>query len=192
MSSLKADIVTFLKRDPNIPRLNFAFKTYKVYPTAYQKDVADAIDSGEIKVGTGVPSGAAASYYAEYDRLELSPSFSISNSHDQAFLVHECTHAHLDIQNLGKLSGHENEAVAYLAEAMYLEASGNPPISTIAIRVVSHRIAKDVLSGTYTVPAKDAAELVTEVAADPHYSSTILFESNGFNRSLFRSILRRL
>ena len=154
--------------------------------------MADAIDSGDIKLGKGVASGAAATYYFDLDRLELSPTFTLSKSDDRGYLVHECTHAHLDIQNLGKLSGYENEAVAYLVEAVYLEALGSPPISSIAIRIVSHRVAKTILSGTYTVPAKDADELVKKVAADPHYSSPVLYESNGFKRSLFRGLLRDL
>jgi hypothetical protein len=186
------NISNFLKKNVFIDSINFSFKRYKVYPSAYKKDVSKAISSGDVRIGTGVTKGAGANYYNEFDRLELSPSFSIANWDDQAFLIHECTHIHLDIQDFGKHSGHENEAVAYLAEAVFLEASGNPALSGHAIRKVSHHIAKKILSGTYSVPIKDANDLVKEVAAEPNYSSKSVYISNGFNRSLFCSILRSL
>jgi hypothetical protein len=189
----KADLVHFLKTEPNIARLNFAFKTYKVYPSAYRKDVADAIDSGAIKLGSAPASGAGATYYVDMDRLELQPGFTIAGWMDQALLIHECTHAHLDIQNFGKHSGHENEAVAYLAEALYLEASGKPPVSTHAIRAVSHRIAKGLLaSGNYAVAPTDVTDLVAQVAAEPSYSSKVFYVSDGFNRTFVRNVLRNL
>src|SRR5262249_5365186 len=116
--------------------------------------------------------------------------FSISNWRDCGFPVHECTHALLDIQNLGDNDAHENEAAAYLAEAVYLESDGDPPLGVEQIRVVAHRIAKLILSGTYQVPESDANDLVHEVAIHPHYKTTTVYHSNGFNRSLIHRILR--
>jgi hypothetical protein len=190
--AIKDDIVTFLRGDASIKRINFAFGTFKVYPSAYHKDVADAIDSGEIKVRTRGASSAAsgASYDMNYDSLELSPTFSATAPRDQGFLVHECTHAHLDIQEIGMHSAHENEAVAYLAEAIFLEALGRPPLGSETIRVVSHGIARLVLGGTYSVSSADAAALTAEVAKHPHYATTVSYNSNGFKRSLVHRILR--
>jgi len=195
--ALKADILSFLRTNPNVGRLNFEFKTplrsYKVYPSAYAKDVADAIDKEDIIIRTkGAPSaGAGAGYDLNYDSFELSPTFSIGNWRDQAFLVHECTHAHLDIQSMGNHSGHENEAVAYLAEALFLEFAGNPPLGTEAIRVVAHSIAKGVVGkGSYTVPATDTGPLVAEVAKHPNYSSKVIYNANGFKRSMIHNLLR--
>jgi hypothetical protein len=190
--AIKDDIVKFLRTNSILNRVNFAFSTFKVYPSAYQKDVADAIDSGEIKVRTKGASGptAGASYDMKYDSLELSPTFSIASPSDQAFLVHECTHAHLDIQNSGSHSGHENEAVGYLAEAVFLEAAGQPPLSRAAIRMVSHSLAKKVLSGTYWISPTDAKRLTGEVVKDPTYSTKVLYNSNGFNRSWIHKVLR--
>jgi hypothetical protein len=187
-----ADIVTFLRGNTFINRINFEFGTFRVYPSAYQRDVADAVNSGAIKVRTkGSGSAAAgASYDMAYDSFELSPSFSVTNTRDQGFLVHESTHAHLDIQNLGSHSASENEAVGYLAEATFLEAAGAPPLGTEAIRVEAHRIAKTLLAGVYKVPAADVTSLTAEVAKDPHYASTVTYNSNGFNRDLIHRILR--
>src|SRR6266850_7997865 len=135
--SIKTDLVAFLRGNPHLNRINFAFDTFKVYPTAYKIDVADAIASEEIKIRKkgGSSLAAGASYDMNFDSLELSPTFSILAARDQAFLVHECTHAHLDIQNIGTHSGHQDEAVAYLAEAIFLEAAGQPPLGSETIRV---------------------------------------------------------
>lgn len=188
----KHDIAKFLTSNAFINRINFAFGKFKVYPSAYQKDVASVIASGEIKIRTsGASSSAAgASYDMKYDSLELSPTFSMASIRDQAFLVHECTHAHLDIQNTGAHSGHEDEAVAYLAEAIFLEAAGQPPLGSETIRIVSHRIAKAVLSGLYLIPSADSADLTSEVAAHSHYASKVKYESNAFNRGFFQRMLR--
>ena len=73
---------------------------------------------------------------------------------------------------------------------MFLEASGNRPLGTEAIRVVAHDIARRVLAGTYYVPAADSTRLVREVASHPLYATTTLYRSNAFNRSLIHRILR--
>jgi hypothetical protein len=190
--AINDDIAKFLRGNAAINRINFAYDTLKVYPSAYTKDVADAIASGAIKVrmkGAGGPA-AGASYDTNYDSLELSPTFSITSSRDQAFIVHECTHAHLDIQHMGWHSAHADEAVAYLAEAIFLEASTQPPLGSEAIRIVAHRIAKTVLGGLYLIPAADCTALTAEVAKDPHYASTTKYNSNGFDRNLLLKLLR--
>lgn len=125
-----------------------------------------------------------------FDSLELSPSFSIGSSSCQAFLVHECTHAHIAIQNIGAHSGHVDEAIAYLAEAIDLESSTQPPLGGQPLRALSHVIAKAVLSGNYIVPATDVAALTAAVAATPHYLTTVSYVSNGFKRGVIQRILR--
>jgi hypothetical protein len=190
--AVKDDIAVFLRTNGHIKRINFAFGAFKVYPSAYQKNVADAIASEEIKVKTTGASSAAAgaTYDMNFDSLELSRAFSIASPSDQGFVVHECTHAHFDIQNSGVHSAHEDEAAAYLAEAVFLEAAGQPPISSAKIRVISHRLAKCVLGGIYWIPASDAAALTAEVAKHPHYATRAKYNSGGFNRSLIQKILR--
>lgn len=190
--AIKDDIARFLRSNRYIGRINFAFGTYKVYPGAYQNKVADAIDNEDIMVrlkGTG-SAAVGAAYDVLYDSLELSPSFSVANARDQGFLIHECTHAILDIQTLGSHSAYEDEAVGYLAEAVFLEAAGQPPLGSQAIRTVSHGIARTVLAGTYWIPAAVCRTLTAEVARHPNYSSKVNYESNAFRRDLIHSILR--
>jgi len=190
--SIKDDFEAFLRKNVSISKLNFAFGRLRVYPRAYQRDVADAIASDEITIRRNGPSTATAgaSYDSLYDSLELSPSFNISSQRDQAFLIHECTHAHFDIQDIGLHSAHEDEAAAYVAEAVFLEASGYAPLGTESIRLVSHSIAKVVLNGTYTIPTARCSSLVTEVARHPHYATSVAYNSNGFRRNIIHTLLR--
>lgn len=192
--SISADIVSFLKRTPEIARLNFAFGKLKVYPSGYQTDVADAISSGKIKVKAdsgAVGAGAGAAYFTDYDTLELLPGFSIAKQRDQAFVVHECTHAFFDLLSIGNHSGHDDEAAAYIAEAIYLEAIGAPPASGHLIRVAAHAIAKKVLAGAYAVSAADMATLSSFVGSTPIYSGKSTYVSDGTdNRPAYRNLVR--
>ncbi|HYP15014.1 MAG TPA: hypothetical protein VEQ63_13890, partial [Bryobacteraceae bacterium] len=136
-------------------------------------------------------AAAAASYYTDFDSLDVSPSFNIAAWEDQAYFVHECTHAHIDIQELGKHSGHENEAVAYLAEAMFLVASGKAPLGTQPTRIVSQQIATLLLANKrYAVLPSEATALVAEVAKEPIYKTKIEYVSDGFKRSFVEVLFR--
>ncbi|MDQ6785894.1 MAG: hypothetical protein M3033_03630 [Acidobacteriota bacterium] len=188
--AIKDDITKFLRSNPYITRINFAFGAFKIYPGAYQKHVADVFASEEIKIRMEGAGSAGAAYDMNYDSLELKPSFDITITSDQGLLVHECTHAYLDMQKLGLHSGHENEGAGYLAEAVFLEAAGYPPIGSQPVRIASHRIAKTVLAGIYWIPAVDVAALTSEVAKEPDYATKVTYNSNGFERSLIHKILR--
>jgi hypothetical protein len=193
--TLQTDIVKFLRSDPFISRINFQFLKYKVYPSGYQNDVADLFDSGEIKIRTDVklPASSGAQYDLNYDCLQVSPAFSLSSSTDCALLVHECTHALTDYQKLGANLVWEYEAVAYLAEAVWLAAAAKPPISTSPVRTIAYGIAGRLLAGGYIVPYADTTALVGEVAKTPLYASKVNFISSGIgsaNRTLIQNILR--
>jgi len=190
----KVDIVNFLKRDPDVARLNFFFAGLKVWPDAYRVQVADAIDKGEIKIkfdSPAVSKGAGASYYPGFDTLDFAPGLSLSTFHEKAFVVHECTHAVTDLQDLGDISNFENEALGYIAEALYLESAGSLPISAHAIRSESHRIAKNLIaSGGHYVMTADRKALLKEIMAAPQYSSKPIYDSNRFKRSVFHDLIR--
>ena len=191
---LIADIVNFLKRDPQVARLNFAYKTYKIWPAGYQVDVVDAINSGDIKVkfdSGAVSTGAGATYFVDFDTLELPTGFSLTSTTEKALIVHECTHALIDLQKIGVHPAHETEAVGYLAEAMFLVASKTGPISAHAMRATSHAIATTLLSsGGYLVSAADWTTLVTAIAADPLYKGKTDSISNRFDRPFWKNAIR--
>lgn len=187
----KFDIVSFLRSNPAIAKINFEFGALKVYPTAYRIDVADSIDRGDVALLIKpLPPSVAASYDVRYDQLTVSPAFTFASIADQALLVHESTHIHLDIQSIGWHSRHMNEAVAYLAEAVFLEAEGYSKRAPRSISTVAHTIARSILSGTYSVTPADVALLSGAVASHPHYRTFTKFISNGFARDPLRNLLR--
>jgi hypothetical protein len=61
--------------------------------------------------------------------------------------------------NLGTHSKGTNEAAAYLAEAILLEASSRPPLGGQEVRQVSQPIAQDVVKGKYWIEDKDVNAL---------------------------------
>jgi len=167
-------------------------RIYNIRPSDYTL-VANAIRDGNIIVRTeGIRSPeAGAAYDFNYDSLELPSGFTLTSSRNKAFIVHECTHAILDIRNIGRFSNYENEAVAYIAEAIILVASSQPALGSSNIRSISHRIAEDFMrSSSGTIPSRDFSQLVTAISRHPHYESSVNIRSNRFNRSLIHEILR--
>jgi hypothetical protein len=195
---MKADILKFLRTEPTIKKINFAFdKTTKVWPEAYQ-DVANLLDKGEIilNVTNNLPEGVPASYDFNADILEVSPSFNTANLYDVSFLLHECTHAHHDRLLTGPVARKTVEAFGYLAEATFREANGLSSLGGAAasIRTVAHRIAAGtVLPGSYWVKPADVAALESAVSSTPHYAKApTTINSNGFTRGVSAKILRKL
>lgn len=167
-------------------------RIYNIRPSDYTL-VANAIRDGDIIVRTEGVRGhdAGAAYDFHYDSLELPSGFTLTSSRNKAFIVHECTHAILDIRNFGRFSNYENEAVAYLAEAIFLVASSQPVLGSSNIRSISRRIAEDfVRSLSRTIPSRDFLQLVTAISRHPHYESSTNIRSNRFNRSLIHEIFR--
>ncbi len=187
-----SDIANFLRSDPNISKLNFQFGSFKVYPSAYRVDVADAFDKGAIKIREEkLPAGVGCAYDMAYDCLSVRVGFTAGIPDDQSYLVHEATHAHFDIQKTGSVSRDDLEGAAYLAEAIWREANGLGPFSSDAVRIEAHRVAKTMLTGLYVVPAADVAALQHAVATNAHYAKMpAVYPSNGFERDLIRNVLR--
>jgi hypothetical protein len=178
--NLSRDISWFLIKNPAIGSINFKLRSFKVYPTAYRRDVAYALKGERIRVRIKkLDPGLGAQYYNGLDELCLSPSFKLSNYRDQAYLIHECTHAHLDIQNSGYHLFHENEAVGYVAEAIFLESIRKQPLSQHRIRLLSHEIAKRILAGQYVVSEPDTKALVLEISKHPGYTKRLVMKSDG-------------
>jgi hypothetical protein len=197
MGLTAADAVAFLTTNKAISKINFSLLRYKVWPGGYQKHVADAIASPDesknihMKASSGlIPTGASASYYAEWDAIAVLPSFNILDPSDQTYFVHECTHALIDIQNLGVVDYHENEAVGFVAEALFSFAAGYTPVGSDPIRLASQAIAKTLLAGSYAVPAADATSLVSTIRISPHYAGRTPIMSNAFMRSAKNNFLR--
>jgi hypothetical protein len=174
--ALKDDVVAFLRTDPNIAKINFEFDGFRVYPSAYSADVADAIAAGRIGVrtSTALNAGAGASYDPKFNEFNLAPTFSLGRFRDAALLVHEATHAHMDLQAAGRVARERAEAIGYLAEAVYVYASGYNPLSAAGteggfLRAQTERLATSVLAGGYKVPPESALALIGTLRNEQHY-----------------------
>ena len=182
--NLRRDISWFLATNKTIDRINFAVKgKYKVYPSAFKSDVSYAIKGERIRTTLGtVPRGGVAMYSNGGllgDKIVLSPLFALNDYRSQTVLIHECVHAHLDIQNIGRHSLYENEAVAYIAGGVYLEALKRKPSTKERFVWLAQAIAEKVLKGTYWVPDQDSDPLIKAIARHPAYAGYPTTESNG-------------
>ena len=183
-------VVTFLRTNPHINRINFQFRGFRVYPRAYQVDVAGAVNARQILIHfRNNLGGAGAQYDFEYDTFEVDRAFDPTlNLAHAAILVHEATHAHMDIQGIGPRRDNEAEAVAYLSEAVFLRAQRAaaliiPGTNRVPLcRQVAFRIAATILAGTYAVSPRDVKALIAAVDHTPGAVPRLLFISNGFNR----------
>ncbi len=177
----KADFVKFLTTDPDIAKINFKFLSYTVYPTGYSGDIANCINAGHIGITRRFSDlgydDTGGSYIPGDNKYSLSRSFDLTKVFYQIILVHESTHALQDYQRLGSVSRAEAEAVAYVAEAVYVQAKGYSPIKDPKthlpdpIRAAADTVATAILGGSYLVPPHLAAVVTSAVKTSPHYGS---------------------
>lgn len=197
-------VVHFLKTHPSINAVNFKLGAYKIWPDGYRRHVAGALVSGEIRMGTAVNKDAAASYGMDQDRLELAPTANLSSLRDQGLVVHECTHAIIDMCAIGEHSAFEDEAVAYIAQAIFLtrclgDADSTPDIPVplsdndekgIGIYREAKRIAaKAMRSRAYCIEKKEAANLIQMIGSQSIYRKYPRYPSNRFRRNFFYNFL---
>ena len=201
-------VIQFLKTHRSIDAVNFKFRRYKIWPDGYRKNVASALASGDIKIGSAVNDKAAATYRQDQDRLEISLTTNFASTEALGLILHECTHAIIDMSAIGIHSGYEDEAVAYIAEALFLARTegqdrGTPhdpvPLSANSpdgegIRKEARRIAEKALrNNTYCFDVKDGANLVLLISEHPHYiERSKRYPSNRFHRNLFYNFLRNI
>lgn len=176
---IKSTFVSFLTTDPAFKAINFKFLAYKVYPEGYARDIAGCIASGGISIKQRFSDlgfkDTGGSYFASNDSYSLSAKFSLTTNYEKIIIAHESTHALQDYQRLGKVPVPEAEAVAYLAEALFVRANGWLPIKDLAtgspdpIRAAADTAAAAVLAGAYNVPGALASAIIAEVKRSAHY-----------------------
>jgi len=131
--SLESDVASVLRNDP-VGRISFRVENIAV-SKAQMESVAKAIESQDIAIevgGTGAHLGAA---YSSFTGRRVAPGerkligkVTLGSAHvvrtplGKAAIFHECVHALMDVKAL-KVSMHNDEVVAYVADAMYLRAT---------------------------------------------------------------------
>ncbi|MEO3474121.1 hypothetical protein AAFN86_19795 [Roseomonas sp. CAU 1739] len=174
--AIKDDVVGFLQSDTAIDKVNFEFDGFQVYPSAYKTDIAEAVKKGRIgvRIDTALNEGAGASYDLRYNEFRLPPGFDVSKDDPASLLLHEATHAHMDLQAIGSVPRERSEAIAYVAEAVFRGAKGLPPIGGPSaegafMRRQAASMAAGILAGGYKVPGQAAGNLMATLRNEPHY-----------------------
>jgi hypothetical protein len=184
--AFKKAILDFLKKNPAIDKLNFKLKDLKVWPNGYRSDIYNALQSKDIRfhLMKRNAGGVAANYDPKFDVMNLAEDFDIANPSDQSYFIHECTHAYIDILNLGSVDIYNHEALAYTAQQLFLKASGQAPITGIhKFFDVAADVADNILkTQVYEVPQADVNKLIEALKKDPGIPNKPAF-SNAFNRS---------
>ena len=122
-SSLQRRVADVL-REPVLQHIDFSLEDFHINSTNYGL-VADAIETGRIQIELSTPRpGAAlgAAYTPGRDMMSISGSGTFTNARDKATIVHESTHAMLDMLRIATFSDINDEAASYLAESVYLHA----------------------------------------------------------------------
>jgi hypothetical protein len=118
----KSEVIKALN-DPALGRVNFSVGLIKVNAAEFRK-VADCISTGDITVTSG--NEALAFYSPHLNELTTQQGNPPLDSSDRAQLLHECTHAIVDINEWNVLRLHD-EAAGYLTQFTYLTVADNRP-----------------------------------------------------------------
>ncbi len=118
------DDVTAVLAGPLVKKIDFHLGKLSV-SAAKLGDVASAMRNGTIKVEVRSTGGRLSAGYspAPIRKMALS-SDKIVDALDRSGIVHESVHAVVDLSGQSAIGGRLDEAVAYIAESIYLSASG--------------------------------------------------------------------
>lgn len=183
---LESDVAKVLRNEP-AGRINFKVDTVAVN-RLQMESVAKAIENGDIAVKIGATGSLLGAAYSSWktrrwgpDEKKLTGEITMGSNKvlndviGRAGIFHESVHAMMDVKNI-KVSMHDDEVIAYLADALYLKASrytnisGKPQDMAIykaAFAIVdSHRL---LTKGGITLKGSDCDALRNAIKANPAY-----------------------
>lgn len=136
---LESDVAKVLRNEP-AGRINFKVDTVAVNKSQLES-VAKAIENGDIAVKIGDTGSLLGAAYSSWKtrrwgpdekkltgEITLGSTKAINDVIGRAGIFHESVHAMMDVKSI-KVSMHDDEVVAYLADALYLKASQRTNIS---------------------------------------------------------------
>jgi hypothetical protein len=131
--SLPSDVASVLRNGP-AGRISFKVENI-VVDKAKMESVAKAIESQDIAIEVGTTGGQLGAAYSSFTgrrvqpgekkligRITLGSANVVKTALGKAAIFHESVHALMDVQ-AHKLTMHNDEVVAYLADALYLRAT---------------------------------------------------------------------
>ena len=178
--AIKNDILTLLRTDVNVGYLNFQMRGFHVRWFHYQA-IAGLIEKGKIKIIEGkVQAGAAAEYDDRSDTIRVPKGFKVNNLQNKAYIIHECTHAIFDFQNMGKHDGILNEACCYVAGIAYyaFKTLQIPPLEVSLNSMSLMYLGTAVSLGDYNLPMDEIDQAMADVKGNSLYKNVTTYGSN--------------
>lgn len=188
---LKTNVVETLVSTP-VKWINFTFANRLISPMGYYY-IASMVSSGTIKCAVNAGMGHTASYDVKNNTITANDSsYGETYFDEKALLVHECTHAILDIfykgrdMNGGASAGItvlEDETIAYIAQGMYVvAANGASPNDNSLPDYEAYYLVKDKLKAimkkgwtgcdTIDFTTTDVTDLQTTIKKHKFYKSS--------------------
>jgi len=174
-AALKQRLIGVL-RSRLVQKIDFYIGYMHINGAGYLR-VADAVAKGSIKLFVGgVPAGAAAAFYPAGRFFRFPGGTYGLNAGDQADMVHESTHALRALtytrQAMMLITHTQNEAAAYVADALYTLYIGSSNSSFEPIFIKAFQIAQSIkdIPGAVVSP-QDEANLRAFIAFHPVYSN---------------------
>jgi hypothetical protein len=198
---LKRRVIHVL-RGTEAGRIRFTFPlagggTITISPQTF-RDVSRAVEQGDIDVDphAALPAGADAQYDPDIDTLGVASQH--IGRQQEGVLLHECTHAWFDI-NSTNIGVQDDEAAAYVVDALYYRMSGVNPIRRRGFVTFANadRVAVNLLQQYQRgvqAPTVDPANwnsLRAAIAADPNYLAAVAqgsYTHNGLVRPTIRAV----
>lgn len=131
--SIESDVADILRKDPS-DRINFKVDNIAVNKKMMES-VAAAIESGDIAVETGGVGGGLGAAYSSFvsrswkagekkliGKISLDSPKAVTTLVGRAAVFHESVHALMDVKS-NKITMHNDEVVAYIADALYMKAN---------------------------------------------------------------------
>jgi hypothetical protein len=145
--------------------IDFDFGCYSIRPSMF-RDVADCIGQGKLKVLYDSSLKGEAYYDSKANTLAL--GFTNSNQVTKlALIVHECLHAALDFR-LWNVNVLTSEALAYIAQAMYVYKAGVGVLSGGTKEEAAANLANQLING-YKIDIQDVYKLKVGIMCERKY-----------------------
>ncbi len=137
--SLESSCASVLRNDP-VGRISFKIDVI-TFDKSQMEHVAKAIDNKDVAVEVGNSGSQLGASYSSWKTRRLDPGQKkligkitvgsanvVNHVMGKAAVFHESVHALMDVRDI-KVTMHNDEVVAYLADAMYLKASNVTSVS---------------------------------------------------------------
>jgi hypothetical protein len=171
-----ATTIAAIFEGPRAARIHFRLGRLEVSPQRL-RGVGQAIKKGDIKVKVAETGKLLSAAYSPHSDTLTVPNDKLASVAAQAGVLHEGIHALVDMYKCKDVTVLNDEAAAYLAEAIYLRAAHswvNGGAAEMAIYNAADQLAKahDLYSKRgVRLSVDDAADLRAAIHKHPAYSS---------------------